>query len=78
MQIGNTIFRGEESLKKKKKISNRKKAVTTFIILVLLWIFIFYIYVTYKNIEIQNMEYTAVRTRNFHTSRTNCAKRRTK
>lgn len=45
-----------------KKASNLKKAVTTFFILLMLWIFGFYLYVTYKNIEIEDSSYQAKRT----------------
>ena len=48
--------------KRMKKASNLKKAVTTFIVLLLLWIFGFYLYVTYKNIEINQADYQVERT----------------
>lgn len=46
-------------MKKKKKKSNLKKAVTFFIMFTFLWIFAFYIYTTYNNIEINTSNYTA-------------------
>lgn len=45
-------------MKKKKKKSNLKKAVTFFIMFTFLWIFAFYIYTTYNNIEINTSNYT--------------------
>lgn len=47
---------------KRKKWSNKKKAVTIAISLILLWILGFYLYITYQKIEIQNNSYTAVKT----------------
>ena len=46
----------------KKRKSTGKKIVITAISLLLLWIFGFYIYVTYNNIEIYDSNYTAQRT----------------
>lgn len=46
-------------LKRKKKISNLKKVLTTFIILITIWILGFYLYLTYQNIEIEDNQYTA-------------------
>lgn len=48
-------------MKKKKKISNRKKVIITFIILVILWIFALYIYTIYSNIQINNTNYETSR-----------------
>jgi len=45
-------------LRRYKKASNFKKAFSTFIILTIIWILGFYIYFTYKNIEIDNKQYT--------------------
>lgn len=49
-------------LKRKKKMSNQKKVIITFIIAMALWIFSFYLYTTYKNIEINPSNYEATRT----------------
>lgn len=49
-------------MRQRKKKSNLKKVVFTFIILSLLWIFGFYLYTTYQNIEINKSSYTAQKT----------------
>lgn len=49
-------------MRQRKKKSNLKKVVFTFIILSLLWIFGFYLYTTYQNIEINESSYTAQKT----------------
>ena len=51
-----------KSLKKRKKKSNLKKVIVVFIFLLLMWIFGFYLYVTYQNIEINNNNYVATKT----------------
>lgn len=43
-------------------MSNQKKVIITFIIAMALWIFSFYLYTTYKNIEINPSNYEATRT----------------
>ena len=60
--MGKILLRWINLGKRMKKASNLKKAVTTFFILLILWIFGFYLYVTYKNIEIDNSNYTAEKT----------------
>lgn len=49
-------------MRKRKKKNNLKKVIFTFIILSLLWIFGFYLYTTYQNIEINESSYTAKKT----------------
>lgn len=49
-------------MKKRRKKNNRKKAIALFFILIFLWIFGFYLYVTYQNIEINNQNYVATKT----------------
>lgn len=49
-------------MRKRKKKSNLKKVIFTFILLSLLWIFGFYLYTTYQNIEINESNYTAQKT----------------
>lgn len=44
---------------KRKRMSKKKKIIITFIIMLLLWIFGFYLYVTYQNIDINQNSYTA-------------------
>lgn len=44
---------------KRKRMSKKKKIIITFIIMLLLWIFGFYLYVTYQNIDINQKSYTA-------------------
>ena len=60
-KIGNNIYE-VTILKKKKKMSNLKKVLITFCILITLWILGFYMYVTYQNIEIDESNYTANKT----------------
>ena len=48
---------------KKRKWSNRKKVTTISMLLILLWIFGFYLYITYQKIEIQDNSYTATKTK---------------
>ena len=49
-------------MRKRKKKNNLKKVVFTFILLSLLWIFGFYLYTTYQNIDINESSYTAKKT----------------
>lgn len=49
-------------MKKKKKMSNQKKVLISTILAMVVWIFIFYLYITYQNIEIKPTEYEATRT----------------
>lgn len=49
-------------MRKRKKMSNFKKVLITFIILLILWILGFYMYVTYQNIEISEGNYTIDKT----------------
>lgn len=60
-KIGNNIYE-VAILKKEKKMSNLKKVLITFFILITLWILGFYMYVTYQNIEIDESNYTANKT----------------
>lgn len=60
LKFGNNIFE-VETLRRKKKMSNLKKTLIFFISLLILWIFGFYLYITYKNIEIDSSNYTATR-----------------
>lgn len=49
-------------MKKKKKMSNSKKVIITFILAIALWIFSFYLYTTYQNIEINSSNYEVTKT----------------
>lgn len=49
-------------MKRKKKMSNRKKVSITVTVLISLWIFGFYLYATYQNIEIDSSNYDAIKT----------------
>ena len=49
-------------MKRRKKMSNLKKAIITFIIAIALWIFGFYLYITYQNIEVNPSNYEIERT----------------
>lgn len=55
------IFLRWKNLRRYKKASNFRKAFSTFIILTIIWISGFYLYFTYKNIEIDNNQYTTSR-----------------
>ncbi len=49
------------NLKKKKKMSNKRKALTLFTIAIILWIFGFYLYITYEKIEVSPSNYETTR-----------------
>lgn len=49
-------------MRKRKKMSNEKKVFITLIIAILLWIFGFYLYTTYQNIEINPSNYETTKT----------------
>lgn len=49
-------------LKRKKKISNQKKVTIVAILTIMVWVFIFYLYITYQNIEVNPSQYEATRT----------------
>lgn len=46
-------------MKKKKKTDNPKKVIVVAILAILVWIFVFYLYVTYNKIEISQPNYEA-------------------
>ena len=46
----------------KRKRSNFKKVMFSTIVTLLMWIFIFYLYITYKNIQIDSKKYTVTKT----------------
>ena len=53
-------------MKKRKKYTKKsikKKVIITSIILILLWIFAFYLYITYQNIEVTPNNYETMRTK---------------
>ena len=49
-------------MRRKKKVSNKKKVIITFIFFILIWVSGFFLYNTYKNIEIDTDNYSASRT----------------
>lgn len=49
-------------MKRKKKINKQKKVIIGAILAIMIWIFAFYLYTTYSNIEIHTEEYEATRT----------------
>ena len=54
------------NLKKRKKYTKKsikKKVIITSIILIFLWVFAFYLYITYQNIEVMPSNYEARRTK---------------
>ncbi len=57
-------------MKRKRKMSDKKKAFLIFIILTAIWISGFYLYTTYQNIEINNENYIATRTQSTITEQT--------
>lgn len=50
-------------MKRKKKMSNRKKVSIISVLAMALWIFMFYLYTTYQNIEINPSNYETTKTR---------------
>ncbi len=56
------LFSRWTGLKKKKKMSYQKKVIISVIIALVLWIFVFYLYTTYKNIEVNPSNYETRRT----------------
>ncbi len=48
-------------LRRKKKMSNLKKVIISFIIAIIIWIFGFYLYITYQNIEVSPSNYETER-----------------
>ncbi len=50
-----------DRLSKKRKLKFKIKAITSFIVLTLIWIIVFFMYNTYQNIEIDNSNYVATR-----------------
>ena len=61
ISLGNNILE-VAYLRKKIKKSKRKNIIITASILIILWIFSFYIYTTYNNIEINTADYEVART----------------
>ena len=53
---GNTIFEVDR-LKKRKQKNQLKRVLITFFVLISIWIFGFYLYITYQNIEIDEGQY---------------------
>lgn len=48
-------------MRRRRKISNKKKVSITFLVLVVVWISVFFMYNTYENIEINNNSYVATK-----------------
>lgn len=59
-RLGKTILE-VENLRKKKRMSAQKKITITAILTMIVWIFIIYLYITYKNIEINPSNYETTR-----------------
>ena len=51
-----------DNLRRRKRKNNKKKVLIVFFLLIAIWIFGFYLYVTYQNIEINNTNYVASKT----------------
>lgn len=49
-------------MKKKRKMNSRKKLIISVILVIIVWVFNFYLYTTYKNIEINPSNYETTRT----------------
>ena len=49
-------------MRRKKKMSNKKKVTITFIFLIFIWVSGFFMYNTYQNIEIDNENYVVTKT----------------
>ena len=47
---------------RRSRIGNKKKVIITAILTIAVWVFIFYLYITYKNIEVNPSNYEATRT----------------
>ena len=58
--FGNTIL--EVKNLRRSRISNQKKVIITAILTIAVWVFVFYLYITYKNIEVNPSNYEATRT----------------
>ena len=58
--FGNTIL--EVKNLRRSRISNQKKVIITAILTITVWVFVFYLYITYKNIEVNPSNYEATRT----------------
>lgn len=58
--LGNTILEVED-LRKRNRMSAKKKITITAILTMIVWIFIIYLYITYKNIEINPSNYETTR-----------------
>lgn len=56
------MFLEVKLLKRKKKISNKKKAIYVFVFFILIWISGFFMYNTYQSIEIDRNSYVAQKT----------------
>lgn len=60
-KIGNTISEVAKLKRKEKNKSNPRKIILIGILAILVWIFIFYLYTTYKNIEVNPSNYEATK-----------------
>lgn len=58
--LGYTII--EVKNLRRSRISNQKKVIITAILTITVWVFVFYLYITYKNIEVNPSNYEATRT----------------
>ena len=55
---------------KRKRINHPKKVIITTILTIIIWIFVFYLYITYKNIEVNPSNYEATRTQSTYEEQT--------
>lgn len=54
----------------RKRMSNRNKVIITTILTIAVWIFVFYLYITYKNIEVNPSDYEATRIQSTYETQT--------
>lgn len=55
---------------KTKKIKHPRKVIITAILTIIVWTFVFYLYITYKNIEVNPSNYEATRTQSTYEEQT--------
>lgn len=56
--------------KLKRRMKNSNKVIITTVVTIIVWIFVFYLYITYKNIEVNPSNYEATRTQSTYEKQT--------
>lgn len=54
----------------KRRMKNSNKVIITTVVTIIVWIFVFYLYITYKNIEVNPSNYEATRTQSTYEKQT--------